>query len=41
MRISFQKYTLPKIFIKNKKKWIYDDIRRMDELLKMPELQLA
>lgn len=38
MRISFQKYTLPKIFIKNKKKWIYDDIRRMDVLLTPEEV---
>ena len=31
MRINFQKYTIPKVFTKNNKKWIYDDIRKMDD----------
>lgn len=38
MRINFQKYTISEIFIKNKKKWIYDDIRRMDVLLTPEEV---
>lgn len=38
MKINFQKYTIPKTFIKNKKKWIYDDIRKMDVLLTPEEI---
>ena len=38
MRINFQKYTIPKVFIKNQKKWIYDDIRKMDVLLTPEEI---
>ena len=38
MRINFQKYTIPKVFTKNNKKWIYDDIRKMDVLLTPEEI---
>ena len=38
MRIDFQKYTIPEVFIKKKKKWIYDDIRKMDVLLTPEEI---
>lgn len=38
MRINFQKYAIPEVFIKNKKKWIYDDIRKMDVLLTPEEV---
>ena len=33
MKINFQKYKIPEVFIKNKKEWIYDDIRKMNVLL--------
>ena len=38
MRINFQKYVIPKTFVKNGKKWIYDDIRKMDVLLTPEEI---
>ena len=38
MSINFQKYTTPEVFIKNKKKWIYDDIRKMNVILTPEEI---
>lgn len=38
MRINFQKYPMPEVFIKNNKKWIYDEIRKMDVLLTPEEI---
>ena len=38
MRIDFQKYAIPKAFVKNKKNRIYDDIRKMDVLLTPEEV---
>ena len=33
MKIDFQKYAIPEVFVKDGKKWIYDDIRKMNVLL--------
>lgn len=38
MKIDFKKYTVPEIFIKAGKKWIYDDIRKMNVLLTPEEI---
>ena len=38
MKINFEKYSIPDIFIKNDKKWIRDDIRKMDVLLTPEEI---
>ena len=38
VKINFKKYTITKPFVKNNKKWIYDDIRKMDVLLTPEEI---
>ncbi len=38
MKINFQKYDTPETFIKNNKKWVHDDIRKMNVLLTPEEV---
>lgn len=38
MKINFKKYSIPEAFIKDGKRWIYDDIRKMDVLLTPEEI---
>ena len=38
MKIDFQRYAIPEAFVRNKKKWIHDDIRKMDVLLTPEEI---
>lgn len=33
MKINFKRYAIPEAFVKDGKKWIYDDIRKMNVLL--------
>lgn len=38
MKINYKKYSIPEVFIKNNRKWIYDDIRKMNVMLTPEEI---